>query len=165
VKPKPFISADRDEVAARGADIVDHGVKRDLRVFLAQPAHLVVDGLRLDRAAARGIAAHHDTLGVLVLECLLQRGGHAVGAGIGAGRDHAAHLDHRGVLLAARTHLAAALPIHRDHQNEGEVGESEQLEEDAPAARAALLVERRGRELRDQVTLPLRVVVSHLGIP
>ena len=60
VKPKPSIStpmeptmlrlgdvdavgADRDVVAAGGADVVDHRVERDFRVLLAQPAHLVVD--------------------------------------------------------------------------------------------------------------------------
>src|SRR5205085_5623140 len=87
------VGAGGDEIAARGADVLDDRVERDVGIFLAQPAHLVVDGLRLHRAAARRIDAHDDALRVLVLERRLQRQGDALGARIGAGRGDAVQLD------------------------------------------------------------------------
>jgi hypothetical protein len=123
------VGAHGDEIAARGANILDHRVQRHVGVLLAQPLHLVVDRLRLHRAAAGRVDAHHHALGILVLECGLQRGRDALGARVGAGRDQAVHLDHRGVLLAGGL---AALPVHRHQQDQGDVAKGEQLEEDAP---------------------------------
>ena len=47
-----LVGADGDEVAAGGADVLDHRVERNVGILLAQALHLVVDGLRLHRAAA-----------------------------------------------------------------------------------------------------------------
>ena len=49
------------------------------------------------------------------------------------------------------------LPVDRHQQDERDVGEGQQLEEDAPQPRAPLLLERRGGELGDQLAFPLTV--------
>ena len=92
--------------------------------------------------------------GVLVLEGVLQSCGDAVGARQRIGLDHAVQFHHRGVLAGVHA-LASADPAQRDEQDREQIEEREALEEDAPAARLALLGKRGFRELADDVALPV----------
>jgi hypothetical protein len=138
----------------------DHDVERRVGVLLAQPAHLVVDELRLHRAAAGAVDAQDHALRVLVLERRLQPGHDLSALASGAGRDDPVQLDQRGVLLAAGE-VGARLPVDRHDEDQRDVREGEQLEEDAPEPRAPLLFQRRGREPRYDLAFPLPIAVSH----
>jgi hypothetical protein len=61
--------------------------------------------------------------------------------------------------------FARAFPVDRQQDDHRDVGEGQQFEEDAPEARAPLLLERRGRQLLDHAAFPMLAVVSHLRLP
>jgi hypothetical protein len=60
--------------------------------------------------------------------------------------------------------LPPPISVDGENQYQSDVCEGQQLEEDAPAPRAPLLVERRRGELADQLAFPL-LVFSHLPTP
>src|SRR5882762_7437836 len=143
------------------ADIFDHGVHGNVGVAAPQPADFVVDDSGLHRAAARRIDAQDHALGILVLERTLERLGDAVGARVAFGVDDAHHIDQRGVL--ARSEAVVSTPVEHEQHQQREIGEAEQLEKDAPAAGAALLLEGGHRQRLDHVPFP--VTFGHADHP
>ena len=69
-----FVGGGDGVIAARGTDVADHRVQRNLGILLAQPQDFVVDVAGLHRAAAGAVGAQHDTDGVLGLERRAQAG-------------------------------------------------------------------------------------------
>ncbi len=67
-------------------------------------------------------------------------------------------------MLLAAGDVLAVLPVDRHQQEQRDVREGQQLEEDAPQARAPLLLERRRGELGHQLAFPLTVMFSHRRI-
>ncbi len=88
-----------DIVTTRGAEIGDHGMYRDIRVFLPQAADLVIDLSRLYRAPAGTVDAQYDALGIFVLVGLTQGLDDILGTGLGAGGYDPLDVDHGGMLL------------------------------------------------------------------
>jgi hypothetical protein len=69
--------------------------------LLAQTLDLVADIAGLHRAAAGTVDAQDDTLGMIGLERLAQRGHQPIGAGVRPRRDDALDLDQRRVIAGA----------------------------------------------------------------
>src|SRR3989338_2599040 len=94
-------------VTARGTDIGNHRVHRDLGMLLAQTHDLVVDIPRLHRTATGAVGADDDTDGVLAFERRAQTGDDVVRARLRIRGDGALDLHQR--RMAAGKRLAAAL--------------------------------------------------------
>ena len=156
-----LVGGGRDVVAARGADVLDDGVHGNVGIKSPQPADFVVDDARLHRAAARRIDAQDHALGILVFESVLEGFGDAVGARVALGVDDADHIDQRGMF--ARSEAVVSAPVEREQHQQREIGKTEQLEENTPAAGAALLLESGGRQRLDHVPFP--VTFGHVGCP
>ncbi len=107
----------------------------------------------MHRAPARRIDAQDHALGILVLERILEGLGNAVGARVAFRVDHTHHVHQRGMF--ARSEAVLSAPVEHEQQQEGEVGETEQLEENTPAAGAALLFERGARKLLHRIAFPV----------
>jgi len=101
-------------------------------------------------------------LRVLVLESVLQRARHVVRARAALRVDHPGHVDERRVLGAAER--IGAMPVEQHREQERQVREPEQLEKDAPAARAPLLLDAFERELLEDAPLPVFAYFSHRSI-
>src|SRR5881396_435787 len=65
------VGGGRDVVAARSADVLDHGIHGNVGINAPQAADFVVDDSGLHRAAARRIDAQDHALRILVLERIL----------------------------------------------------------------------------------------------
>src|SRR5690606_36443952 len=123
--------------------IGDHRIYRNIRMQVAQPADLVVDITSLHRAAARAADAQHRRPGLLVRARTPQTGHQLVSTRLLAIGDGSPHLDQRSMELVSNGTRPLQLTQGRNQrQHADQIEKSQTLEEDPPAARPALLLNR-----------------------
>ena len=79
---KDLVGSDRHVVAARCADILHHDVQRNIFVQGTQTTNFIINVAGLYGAAAGTVDSDHDTVGIFVLKCRLQRQDDLVGGGL-----------------------------------------------------------------------------------
>src|SRR5258708_4469910 len=152
-----LVGGDRNVVAARGAQVLDHGVEGRRGILGAQAPDLVVDVARLDGTAAGAVDPEHHPLRAAVLEGAVERLVDLLRRGLRLGRDDPLEVDQRGVLAGGDREpvlLRPADPAEPHRENEEDEREPEELEERVPLARSALLVEGLERYFLENVAFP-----------
>ena len=143
----------RDVIATRRAHVVDDHIQRLRRIFRAQAPDLAIHDARLHRRTARAVDAQDHAGRAVILERTLQRGIDVVGAGVAVRGDFAFHVDERGMARGLRD-LVAGEVEHAPGNQRGNAQQHE-TEEDFPAARGALFVDRRERDALKRGALPV----------
>ncbi len=148
-----FVGPHGNVVGRRSAGFLHYRVQR-LLVQSLQPQNFIVDDASLHRTATRRVDQQNHRLRALVFKRAAHGSHHQLCTGFGTRRNFALNFDQRG--MGAGVVCRRTTTVHAQHDDHRDQHQPCQANAIAPAACAALLLQRRHGQLLQRSALPTR---------